>query len=87
MFSIKISYILKYFYSDVFFLFQGDVVVLGKNSPIGVGKGRESENARYCDIEFINNNMMVKPINHLGNTAANDFLTVLSSQTGNYASL
>lgn len=71
----------------MFCLFQGDVVVLGKNSPIGVGKGKESENARYCDIEFINNNTMVKPISHLENTVANDFLTVLSSQTGNYTYL
>ena len=64
-------------------MFQGDVVVLGKSSPIRVGEGRESENDRYCDIEFINN-MMAKPNSHRENTAANDFLTVLSNQTGKY---
>lgn len=61
---------------------QGDVVVLGKSSLVGVGEGEGSEHTRYCDIESTNSSMMAAPISHPEATAANDFSTVLPNQAG-----
>ncbi|XP_023248225.1 protein Gawky isoform X7 [Copidosoma floridanum] len=66
---------------------KGDVVVLEGSSLSGVGEGYGSEDAGYCDIEFINNNSsssstMTAPNSHPEATAANDFSTVPSCHSG-----
>lgn len=66
----------------LFFLLQGDVVVLEESSLSGAREGERPEHARYCDIEFINSSMMAAPTSHPKATAANDFLTVLPRQSG-----
>ncbi|XP_043482810.1 trinucleotide repeat-containing gene 6B protein isoform X3 [Leptopilina heterotoma] len=65
---------------------KGDVVVLEGSSLSGVGEGNGPEHARYCDIKSINSSMMAAPTSHPEATAANDFLTVLSSHSGEFSS-
>ncbi|XP_047367762.1 trinucleotide repeat-containing gene 6C protein isoform X4 [Vespa velutina] len=65
---------------------MGDVVVLGESSLYGEGEWEGSEHARYCDIESINSSKMAACTSHLEATAANDFSTVLPSQTSEFSS-
>ncbi|KAK2581968.1 hypothetical protein KPH14_002408, partial [Odynerus spinipes] len=65
---------------------MGDVVVLGESSLYGVGEWEGSEHARYCDIESINSSKMAACTSHLEANAANDFSTVLPSQTSEFGS-